>query len=405
MRLSHVHLEQFRCYQRLDIELPAVGMRLAGSNASGKTSFLESIQLLSTLRSARAGVDRELINWSSNEDYGLPPYARVSGSWNSDGDNGLIEVALTVDAQRPTHTRKQVKVDGHPRRAIDAVGLLKTVLFEPEDMELVLGSPSIRRRYLDVAISTLDATYLRLLSQYNKIVEQRNSLLKSLRENGAGSRHARLPELEYWDQEMINRAAFLVAARLTFLNRMLAPLAAEFFALSGNHAKLSIAYGSAAEFPQGFETRVDAGDMVDAQRRVLQWLEKSLEERRDEEFRRGVSVFGPHRDDLQFVIDGRELSAFGSRGQQRLAVVSLKLAQVEVVRDATGEIPVLLLDDVLSELDRERRERLLNRISELGGQVVVTATDARFLDTPQLEQLPLFHVQDGELHADRDSAS
>jgi DNA replication and repair protein RecF len=395
MQLSHIQLEQFRCYKRLDLVVPEVGLRLAGSNASGKTSFVESIQVLSTMRSARASVERDLINWTSNDEYGLPPYARVTGEWTGSRESGTIEVSLSVDANRPSHTRKQVKINGQGRRTIDAVGLLKTVLFEPEDMELVLGSPSVRRRYLDVAMSTLDSTYLRLLSQYNKILEQRNSLLKDFRENGG--RRARLPELEYWDHELINRAAFLIAARVRFLDSLFEPLAQAFRALASDNNELSISYGSAAEFPEGFQSRLSEGDMVDAQRWVIQWLEKSLEERRDEEFRRGATVFGPHRDDLQLTLDGRALSAFGSRGQQRLAVVSLKLSQVEAVQQATGETSLLLLDDVLSELDADRRERLLSRLSDLGGQVIITATDARLLETPLLEKLPLYHVDHGEL--------
>lgn len=397
MHLTHLMLEQFRCYERLELAVPDVGLRLAGSNASGKTSLLEAIRLLSTMRSARAGVERELINWTSNEDFGLPPYSRVIGEWRADSDASSIEVALIADAQRGNHTRKQIKVDGHSRRAIDAVGKLKTVLFEPEDMDLILGAPSVRRRYLDVALSGLDTTYLRLLSQYNKILEQRNSLLKQLRDRSGGNWRSRMPELEYWDQELINRAAFIIAARIRFLNDLAGPMTSAFGELAGEAHALRVAYAPAADAPEGFEERIQAVDSIDAQRQVAQWLESTLESQRDEEVRRGLTVLGPHRDDLRVLLDGRDIDAFGSRGQQRIAVVSLKLAEVQAISVATGELPVLLLDDVLSELDEIRRERLLRRIGDMGGQVIVTATDVRFLQTELLERLPMFQVEAGAL--------
>jgi DNA replication and repair protein RecF len=401
MHLQHIIFEQFRCYERQELELPAAGVRLAGANASGKTSLIEGIRLLSMMKSARASVERELINWTSNQEYGLPPYARVQGRIANNPRAEHVEVSLSVDPQRPSHTRKQIRVDGQPRRAIDAVGLLKTVLFEPEDMELVLGSPSIRRRYLDVAISTFDSTYLRLLSQYNKILEQRNSLLKSIREQSPSARSSRLPELDYWDHELINRAGYIVAARVRFAQAASGPLRAAYHALLGEQYELTIRYDLATR--SGVLTDQNIArhdDPVDQQRAATAQLENEIEERRSEEFSRGVTAAGPHRDDIAFLLDGRDLEAYGSRGQQRLAVVALKLAEVQAIRNATGESAVLLLDDVLSELDELRRECLLNRVSELGGQVVVTATDAGLLRDEHLQGLPLFHVADGCLIPD-----
>ncbi|MEX2426231.1 MAG: DNA replication and repair protein RecF, partial [Thermomicrobiaceae bacterium] len=265
----------------------------------------------------------------------------------------------------------------------------------PEDMELVLGSPSVRRRYLDVALSTLDGTYLRLLNQYNKILEQRNSLLKAIRERPASSRRERLSELEYWDHELINRAAYIVAARVRFVGVIAAPLDESFRTLLGQEFELSAEYtaNGNSEMPVGI--RASRQDPIDAQRTIAQWLESEINNRRDEEFARGVTAAGPHRDDLTFLLDGRDLEAYGSRGQQRLAVVSLKLAEIEAIRQATGESAVLLLDDVLSELDEGRRKRLLSRLSDIGGQLIVTATDINLLETELLEHLPLHEVEAG----------
>jgi DNA replication and repair protein RecF len=397
MYLSHLHLEQFRCYDRLGLDIPAGGLRLAGANASGKTSFLEAIRLLSTMRSARASAERELINWESNAELGLPPYSRLSGNVQAETHLLTIEIALSIDPDRPTHTRKQIRLNGAARRAIDVVGMLKTVLFEPEDMELILGAPSVRRRYLDLAMSTQDSTYLKILSQYTKILDQRNSLLKSMREPGSSSRRDRMAELEYWDHELIQRAAFIIAARARYLERLTEPLSRSFQELIFSGHQLSVGYASSSAFPEGFQSRLAQTDLVDAQRNVIEWLERDLANRRDEEFRRGVTVIGPQRDDMKMLLDGREMAAFGSRGQQRIAVVSLKLAEIETVRISTGETPVLLLDDVLSELDADRRRKLLELIAYLHGQVIVTATDSEFLKIEELAELPLYDVTSGDI--------
>jgi DNA replication and repair protein RecF len=403
MYLSHILFEQFRCYSRQELEIPPAGIRLAGENASGKTSFVEGVRLLSMMKSSRANVERELINWESNQEFGLPPYARVQGQISGNHEAERVEIALSVDPQRPSHTRKQIRVDGQPRRALDAVGLVKTVLFEPEDMDLVLGSPSVRRRYLDTAISTYDSTYLRLLSQYNKILEQRNSLLKAIRELHPSSRSTRTSELDYWDQELINRAGYILASRVHFLKRATVPLRAAFQALLGEEYDLRLDYDIACNSSADVSTDIARqSDMVDAQRVAAMSLETEIGQRRNEEFNRGVTAAGPHRDDIAFLINDRPLDAFGSRGQQRAAVVALKLAEVQVIRDKTGQTAVLLLDDVLSELDETRRSRLLTRITELGSQVIVTATDATLLQLQPIEALPLFHVRGGVLYPDHD---
>jgi DNA replication and repair protein RecF len=348
----------------LDIEIPGEGIRLAGSNASGKRSFLEAIQLLATMRSARASVERELINWESNQDLDLPPYARLVGSFQDSTDMHLIEVSLAADSNRAGHTRKQIRMDGQPRRSVDAMGRFKTVLFEPEDMDLVLGSPANRRRFLDIALSSLDGVYLRTLSQYGKIVEQRNSLLKQLRESSSGSKQNRLGELAYWNEELIKRAAYLTVARIRLLDGLATPLQDSFRALLDDDHHLALRYVSAVATPDGFDERLIGTDSDDAQRRVIHWLESTLEERQDEELRRGVTVVGPHRDDLSFLLDGRELSSFGSRGQQRVAVVSLKLAEVEVDRKVLADLAIT-------------DPNTFGRLAEAGAAYRATSLDAR----------------------------
>jgi DNA replication and repair protein RecF len=356
--------------------------------------------MLSTTRSPRASVERELIRFDPDVDFGLPPYARIVGRHSIDHGEHSIELALTTDASNGGVTRKRIKIDGQPRRAIDTVGRLKVVLFQPEDLELVLGSPSVRRRYLDILLATLEPVYLRTLSQYGRILEQRNSLLRNLRDQasrGAGDR----AQLEYWDFELLTRAAYLIALRVRSLGQLRYPLAEHFAQLSGHSAPtLDVCYNASLELTAAQIEQIEGSNLADAQRILQHALERALEARRREELRRAVTVLGPHRDDFRLILDGRDLSAYGSRGQQRLGVVALKLAELQTVRDVSGELPVLLLDDVLSELDEIRRAQLLALLGQDGCQTIVTATDRALLEVSGLDDLPMYRVVAGEVVAD-----
>jgi DNA replication and repair protein RecF len=180
MHVVELELEEFRAYRRLQLKLDPSGLRLVGDNASGKSTLLEAIAMLATTRSVRTASERELINWNSGEELSIPPYARIRGVVARADRTVEIDIGIQIDPLRTTHLKKQIRLNGRPVRAMDAVGALNAVLFSPEDIDLVSGSPSGRRRYLDLTISQLDATYLRSLSRFNRVLEQRNSLLKSL---------------------------------------------------------------------------------------------------------------------------------------------------------------------------------------------------------------------------------
>lgn len=399
MRVARLHLDEFRVYRSLDLALPPAGLRLAGGNASGKTSLLEAIYLLSTGRSPRASLDRDLINWSSNAEYGLAPYARAVAELETVAGPRQVEMALTVEPER-TATRKRVKVDGVARRAIDAVGVLKAVLFEPEDLALILGSPAGRRRHLDIALSQLDPAYLQALSRYLRLLQQRNSLLKDLgqrRVQGAAE-----AELSYWDESLVTYGSYVLAARLRYVQGLGELAAGAFEELAGGKVRLEVEYATSLDLAREQEERIRELPLLEAQALVARTFERAVAARRDEELRRGVTVVGPHRDDLRFALNGRELAAYGSRGQQRLAVVATKLAELRQMVRATGERPVLLLDDVLSELDQQHRDRLLFAIGAADAQVLVTATEPGLLDHPRLAGLPLLLVAGGEV---RDAAT
>lgn len=396
MRLLQLELEEFRVYHHAELDIPEGGFRLSGANASGKTSLLESIYLLATTRSPRASLERDMINWESNQEYGLAPFARVSARLiQYQGSQRTIELTLSADTDRSNAVRKRAKIDGRACRISDLVGTLKVVLFSPEDLNLVLGSPSVRRRYLDITISQLDRAYLRALSRYSKLVERRNSLLKDLGARGSG--RSADEELAFWDEEFTTYSAYLLAARYRHLSSLSREAAGAFARLNGSDLDLQLEYAGTVDMPEAQIERVVSGSIADAQPVFARAIGTQLRDRRSEELRRGSTVIGPHRDDFRYLISGRDLSAFGSRGQQRLAVVSTKLAELAQVVSVTDESPLLLLDDVLSELDPSHQDELLNVLGHTGCQIIVTATSTALLDHPALVHLPAAEVREGNI--------
>lgn len=395
MHLAQLTLEEFRSFRRQVIDLPPGGLRIAGPNASGKSSILEAVAILSTTRSPRASADRELLNWKSGEDYGLPPYARLLATVNRSSGTVHIEITMQADPDRPGAVKKQVRREGSNVRAVDLIGTLRSVLFAPEDVELIGGSPSGRRRYLDQTISQMDRTYLIALSRYQKMLEQRNSLLKSLARSGAPTHAPRVAtQLLYWDEELATQGAIVVARRVMAVSRLADCAAARFSWLNGEGI-FSLSYlptlitdgiGSLTENNLGPATNM-----------LRERFMRSLEESRAEELRRGVTTIGPHRDDIAFGLNGMDLATFGSRGQQRVAVVAVKLAEADVMLERTGESPVVMLDDVLSELDLNHRTMLVDAVARMGSQLIITATDTDLLQAPSLAHLPLAVTNGGTI--------
>jgi DNA replication and repair protein RecF len=401
MHLRSLELEEFRSYRRLDLNLIPAGLRLAGANASGKSTLLEAIAVLATTRSPRSSAERELIHWDSGTDLGVPPYARVRGVVVASAGTTEVEIALQADGEGAAgrQVRKQIRVNGRPVRAMDAVGMLKAVLFSPEDVGLVSGSPSGRRRYLDVTISQLDGRYLRSLSRYGKILAQRNGLLRTLARDrvNPGSPAARA-QLAFWDEELVAVGSAIVAHRARTVAR-LAELARDRSRLLTDSGELAVTYRPSVPVPSA--RAGSTGDRLeDLQALIARDFVGLLDDARPEEVRRGVSVLGPHRDDLGLAVGPVDLATYGSRGQQRLAVVALKLAEADLMAEAAGEPPVVLLDDVLSELDTAHGGLLLETIAALGSQTIVTATDPRLLDVGVLGDLPRSLVHDGTVAGD-----
>jgi DNA replication and repair protein RecF len=317
-----------------------------GQNAAGKTSLLEAIVLLSRGSSHRTGTDAEMIRWAA-------PFARVDG--RRDGAGGAAEVDVTLVRDGPSGGRKRIRVNGVPRRGSGLVGVLRAVVFAPEDMLLVVGAPGLRRAALDALASQRFPAYAADLSAYGRVLTQRNHLLRAIREEQASR-----DQLAFWDAKLLESGAAVLAARHLLLGELAAPLASAHAEIAPDEGRLELSYVTNAPAGDG-ETPATA-------------LARRLRETADKELWNGTTLVGPHRDDLAFALDGRELSSFASRGQQRTAILALKLAELDLLAALDGAPPLLLLDDVFSELDPARRAHLVRRIAALPQAFVTTTT-------------------------------
>lgn len=337
MRLISLSLRNYRNYAWLDLEpSPQLNVFL-GRNGQGKTNLLESVALLALSSSPRARREVELIGPGGDQ-------ARVEAVVERGGRRRQVRIDLERTAQ--TRARRRIVVDGQPRRAVDLPGTFGVVLFWPDDLNLAKAGPEHRRRLLNQMLVQIEPGYARALSRYTRIVEQRNHLLRRVQVQEASP-----GELDVWDLELCQVATQLVAARAAAAVELAAGAAA---------AHESIAPG------EGLELRY-LGPPDD--------LAAAVERARVDDVRRGVTTIGPHRDDLAITLGGRDTRAYASQGQQRTAVVAIKLAEARLVERRAGEAPVLLLDDVLSELDADRRRQLLKHLGD-GAQVIVTSVEA-----------------------------
>jgi DNA replication and repair protein RecF len=318
-----------------------------GPNAAGKTSLLEAMVLLAWGRSHRTSADGELIRWGTD-------LARIVGAVGSD----TLEVAVVRAGATGSAGRKRIRVNGLGRRASGLAAVLRVVVFAPEEMLLIAGSPSLRRSVIDQLAASGSPAYGDALATYGKILQQRNGLLRAIREDGASR-----DELRFWDGAFLDAGAAIVAERRRLLGVLAEPLAAAHAEIAPDEAveaRLTLAYATNAP-PLPGEPPRDA-------------LARRLVETAEKEIWNGSTLIGPHRDDLVFELAGRDLASFASRGQQRTAILALKLAELDVFTALDGRPPLLLLDDVFSELDPERRAHLVRRIAALPQAFITTTT-------------------------------
>lgn len=355
MRLCSVELVNFRNYESESLSFDAGTNILFGQNAQGKTNFLEAIYLCTCARSHRTGRDDELVRHGA-------PFYRTTVHFIT--DRGLAE-SVSVE-----YHRAEAK-GGSPSRIIryndlevtrlsDMMGLFHAILFAPEDLEIVKDGPAERRRFLDILISRTDRTYFRDLQEFWRIIGHRNRLLKQNRE---GMSSLDETQLDIWDESLAAVAAAILSKRLHYVDQLL------------GYAALSLRHLTASQEVLGLQYRGFSGLTPDMGQKVIEarYLER-LKRLREDDLFRGNTSQGPHRDDMLITLNGVDARLYASQGQQRSVVLSLKIAELLILTEVSGEKPILLLDDVMSELDQSRRSRLIEVISD--HQVFMTCTEA-----------------------------
>ena len=361
--ISHISLTNFRNYERLELDLQPGMTLFQGDNGAGKSNLLEAMYLLAVARSPRASSDRELIRRINHEGQF---YAQAAGNVERQQDSVNLQINFrTMNAPDPVtggvaiSVQKYFRVNGAPRRASALIGHLNAVMFSADDLEIVYGAPSVRRRYLNILISQTDRAYLSMIQRYERVVRQRNHLLRQIRD-GSG----RVSELSFWDDELVKEGSEIVAQRLATV-RTLSEGASPIYAnLSDGSESLSIEYKPNVSLPDDI-----------SREGIAEGLRETLAARRGQELARGMTVTGPHRDDLSLTLSGMAAAAFASRGQTRTSVLALKLAEASYLRKMRGQEPVILLDDVLSELDTARRDHVIGHAAQYH-QTLITTADA-----------------------------
>jgi DNA replication and repair protein RecF len=398
MRLTHLSLTNFRNFTRLDLDVPGGTVMLVGDNAQGKTSLLEAIYFLATLSSFHASSDKQLINFiEARQNLAV---GRIVADYCRGVENHRLEVRIIQEPNGQnggTHMRKEVLVDGVKRKTSDAIGQFNAVLFLPQMMGVIEGGPEERRRYLNLALAQVISHYQMALAEYNKALLQRNALLKQLYE-----RRGDTSQLDYWDDQIATFGAQLIHARIRAVQDLERLAARTHRELTHANEVLRLSYQPAYDpLPQtpgqmalSLDAPVDRTGF--SQEQIRRGFLDGLQKLRLEEIARGVTTIGPHRDELRFLANGIDLGTYGSRGQARSAILALKIAEVAWMHTKSGHWPILLLDEVLAELDTQRRFDLLERLNQ-SEQVLLSTTDLDLFAPEFVQKATVWQVANGRV--------
>lgn len=357
MIIESIDLKNYRNYEILNMNFNPQTNIIYGDNAQGKTNILESLYVCATSRSHKGSKDREIIQFEKDEAH---LKMRVKKHC----------ISYRIDMHLKKNKTKGIAVNGIPiKRAIDLFGIINIVFFSPEDLNIIKNGPSERRKFMDMELSQLDKIYLNSLVQYNKVLNQRNKLLKDLYFKTS---EEKLSTLDIWDLQLVKYGSEVISGRINFINKMNLIVSRIHEKLSGGREKLQMIYNPCVEADSFYD---------------------SVTRSRDRDIRFRTTNFGPHKDDIIFLINGNDVRKYGSQGQQRTAALSLKLSEIELVKTIIKDTPVLLLDDVLSELDSNRQQFLLDSIGDI--QTVITCTGLDEFINNQFDVHKIFKVVNG----------
>ena len=407
MQLTHLSLTNFRNFSRLDLDVPGGTLLLVGANAQGKTSLLEAVYFLATLTSFHASSDRQLINFLEGRN--SLAVARIVADFTRRSGSHHLEVRIIQETEpgNGPRVRKEVLLDGLKHKSGEVIGQFNAVLFLPQMLAVVDGAPEERRRYLNLALAQVITHYSDTLADYSRALTQRNALLKQLYE-----RQGDPAQLDYWDEQITSSGAQLIHARIRAIQELERLAARVHLELSHGEEVLRLNYQPAYDplQPTNGKTNGQAeaarqlGLLLDAPvdrstcslESIRRGFREALTSLRAEEIARGVTTIGPHRDELRFQSNGIDLGIYGSRGQVRTAMLALKIAEMGWMKEKTGDWPVLLLDEVLAELDTERRRDLLERLTQ-SEQALLTTTDLDLFAPEFVQRTSLWNVHNGRV--------
>lgn len=357
MKIESLKLKNFRNYELLALQFDEAVNIFYGDNAQGKTNVLEAVYLSGTTKSHRGTKDRDLIRFETDESH-IETILEKNG------------IKYQIDMHLKKNSPKGIAINKIPiKRASELFGIINIVFFSPEDLNIIKNGPGERRRFIDLELSQLDKLYLSQLSNYNRIVNQRNHLLKEI----GFDRHA-LQTLEIWDLQLIQYGNKIIERRKEFIKQINEIISNIHKKLTGNRETIQIIY------------EPSNGNLS---------LEQALQKNREKDLRIKSTSVGPHRDDIAFLVGDIDIRKYGSQGQQRTAALSLKLSEIELVKQSIHDTPVLLLDDVLSELDKNRQNYLLDSIHDI--QTLITCTGVDEFVNHRFSINKVFHVQNGQV--------
>lgn len=367
MLVKSIVLQHYRNYERIELNTNKRINIFIGNNAQGKTNLLESLFVLALMKSHRTSKDKELIKWEAKEAY---LQAIVERKYST------VQLELHISKEG-----KKAKLNGLKQGKLSKlIGMLNVVMFAPENLEIVKGSPSIRRRFLDMEIGQVQPNYLYQLQQYRNALIQRNNLLKQMWHNETAQTNTML---EIFNEQLVTNGVKIVNKRKQYIKKLQSWAKQIHSNISNDKEGLVIDYVNSF-------ARMEEDETI-----LFEQFMLKLTEMREQEIRRGMTLVGPHRDDLVFYINGKEVQTYGSQGQQRTTALSLKLAEIELIHEEVGEYPILLLDDVLSELDSIRQTQLLE-IFQSKVQTFITMTGTEDVNIDKLYDVNKFHIVNGQ---------
>jgi DNA replication and repair protein RecF len=395
MFLTHLSLSNFRSFARLDVDVPRRVVLLTGSNAQGKTSVLEAVYFLAAFTSFQTHADRQLVNFlEAKKDLGV---GRLVAEYTRGLAKHRLEVRLVLEGVGATgqRLRKEILLDGIKRPLTEVIGHFNAVIVVPQMTQILEGGPEDRRRYLNLALAQTVPGYAHVLREYGQALTQRNALLKLLADQGGDK-----SQLDFWDETITRFGATIILRRIEAVHEIEKLAARIHRDLTNGTEVLRILYQPAydplpppnGQIAMPLKTSVKRNGFSEED--IRQGFDLALKKFRSEEIRRGVTVLGPHRDELSFLANGIDLSDFGSRGQVRTTLLALKLAEIEWMKARTGQWPVLLLDEVLAELDTQRKLDLLAYLDKVE-QAMLTTTDMNLFSPGFVENSEQWEISAG----------